>query len=144
MEFQIIFKLVLALILGGILGLERETKKREAGFQTYSLVSLGACLFTIVSISLAKLKIIDPSIVIGIAVGVGFIGAGTIFRTENRIEGVTTAAGLWTTAAIGFTIGSGFYSLAIIGAFFVLLILFGFGLIEEKILKYLTKIKKVY
>lgn len=136
MEFEIILKLILASILGGLLGLEREIKKRDAGFQTYSLVCLGAALFATAAFSLAKLEIFDPSIVLnGIALGVGFIGAGTILKIENRIEGVTTAAGLWTTAAIGLAVGGGLYFLAIIGTISALLILFGFGLIEKKFLK---------
>lgn len=136
MDFEIIFKLILALFLGSLLGLEREIKKREAGLQTYSLVSLGACLFSVAAFSLAKLGIIDPSVIfVGIAVGVSFIGAGTILKIDNRIEGLTTAAGLWATSAIGLTIGSGLYSLAIISAFLILLILFGFGWAEKNFFK---------
>lgn len=136
MDFQIIIQLLLATFLGAIIGLEREIKRKEAGLQTYSLVSLGSCLFASTIFSLANLKIIDPSpLIIGIAVGVGFIGAGVIFRGEDQIQGLTTAAGLWTVAAIGLAVGSGFYFLAIFSALLVILILAGFGLIEEKYLK---------
>ena len=138
MEFsetsQIIFQLFLATLLGGLIGLERETKKKEAGLQTYSLVALGACLFTIISLLLAKSGIIDPSpIILAIAIGMGFIGAGAIFRGENQIKGLTTAAGLWVTAAIGLAVGAQFYLLAISATFLVLIIFAGFGLLEEKI-----------
>ena len=138
MEFsetsQIIFQLFLATLLGGLIGLERETKKKEAGLQTYSLVALGTCLFTIISLLLAKSGIIDPSpIILAIAIGMGFIGAGAIFRGENQIKGLTTAAGLWVTAAIGLAVGARFYLLAVCATFLVLIIFAGFGLLEEKI-----------
>ncbi len=138
MEFsetsQIIFQLFLATLLGGLIGLERETKKKEAGLQTYSLVALGACLFTIISLLLAKSGVIDPSpIILAIAIGMGFIGAGAIFRGENQIKGLTTAAGLWVTAAMGLAVGAQFYLLAICTTFLVLIIFAGFGLLEEKI-----------
>lgn len=136
MDFQIIIQLLLATFLGALIGLEREIKRKEAGLQTYSLVALGSCLFSSIIFSLAELRIIDPSpLIIGIAVGMGFIGAGAIFRGENQIQGLTTAAGLWTVAAIGLAVGSGFYLLAIFSSLLVILILTGFGFIEEKCFK---------
>jgi len=137
MELEIFCQLLLATFLGAIIGLEREVKRKEAGLQTYSLVALGTCLFTIVSFSLAKLLInFDPSpILIAIGVGMGFIGAGTIFRGEGKIEGLTTAAGLWVTAAIGLAIGTQFYFLAITATLLVLLIFVGLGFLEGKIFK---------
>lgn len=136
MDFQIIWQLVLATILGALLGLEREMKKKGAGLQTYSLVALGSCLFTLIALSLANLKIIDASpIIIAIAVGMGFIGGGAIFRGESHVQGLTTAAGLWTTAAIGFTAGAGFYWMAIFATFLTIFIFAGFGLLEEKVFK---------
>ena len=133
MEIQIICQLLLAIFLGALIGLEREIKRKEAGLQTYSLVTLGSCLFALIAFSLAKLKIIDPSpIILAIAIGMGFIGAGAIFRGETQVQGLTTAAGLWTAAAIGLAVGSGFYLLAIFTTFLVVLILAGFGLLEEK------------
>ncbi|MBC7073838.1 MgtC/SapB family protein [Candidatus Parcubacteria bacterium] len=133
---EMLIKLILATFFGGLIGLERELKKKGAGLQTYSLVCLGACLFSIIAFSLYYAKIIDPSIIImAIAVGMGFIGGGAIFRSETHIFGLTTAAGLWITAAIGLAIGAGFYKLAFLSTFFVLLILVGFGWVEEKVLK---------
>jgi len=133
MEIQIICQLLLAIFLGALIGLEREIKRKEAGLQTYSLVTLGSCFFALVTFSLAKLEIIDPSpIILAIAIGMGFIGAGAIFRGETQVQGLTTAAGLWTAAAIGLAVGSGFYFLAIFTTFLVVLILAGFGLLEEK------------
>jgi len=138
-QIQIIFQLILAALLGGIIGLERKYKKREAGPQTYSLVSLGACLFTIIAFeffSLLKGQVgigIDPSRIIqAVAIGIGFLGAGIIFRREFSIEGLTTAAGLWTMAAIGIAIGAKFYFLAISGTILAIGILVGLGLLERK------------
>ena len=138
-QIQIIFQLILAALLGGIIGLERKYKKREAGPQTYSLVSLGACLFTIIAFeffSLLKGQVgigFDPSRIIqAVAIGIGFLGAGIIFRREFSIEGLTTAAGLWTMAAIGIAIGAKFYFLAISGTILAIGILVGLGLLERK------------
>jgi len=142
MEIEIISQLLLATFLGALIGLEREYKKKGAGLQTYSLVALGACLFTVISFALfnsflAKTGIsFDPSRVIqAIAIGIGFIGAGVIFRQSSGIAGLTTAAGLWTTAAIGIAVGAGLYFLAIFTALLSILVLSGFGLLEEKIFK---------
>ena len=142
MGIEIFGQLLLATILGALIGLEREMKRKQAGLQTYSLVSLGTCLFTLVSIELfysfpvVSNLIFDPSrIVQAIAAGIGFIGAGVIFRQESGLVGLTTAAGLWTTAAIGVAVGAGFYSLAIFTTFLVILILVGFGFVEYKFLK---------
>jgi putative Mg2+ transporter-C (MgtC) family protein len=138
----IIPQLILAALLGSFIGLEREYKRKEAGVRTYSLVSLGTCLFTIISFYLfnffsEKSGIsFDPSRIIqAIAIGIGFIGAGVIFRQQSGVVGLTTAAGLWTTAAIGIAVGLKLYYLAFFTAFLAVLILAGLGLIEEKILK---------
>ena len=142
MELQIISQLILATFLGALIGLEREIKRKEAGLQTYSLVALGTCLFTIISFELfnsffGKTGIsFDPSrIIMAIAIGIGFIGAGVIFRQSSGVIGLTTAAGLWATAAIGIAVGVKLYFLAIFTTFLSLFILAGFGLLEEKILK---------
>ena len=142
MELQIISQLILATVLGALIGLEREIKRKEAGLQTYSLVALGTCIFTIISFELfnsffGKTGIsFNPSrIIMAIAIGIGFIGAGVIFRQPSGIIGLTTAAGLWVTAAIGIAVGVKLYFLAIFTTFLSLFILAGFGLLEEKILK---------
>jgi putative Mg2+ transporter-C (MgtC) family protein len=136
MENGAFFQLILAVVLGGLIGLEREIKKKGAGLQTYSLVALGSCLFSQIAFSLANLKIIDPSIVImAIAVGMGFIGAGAIFKGETQILGLTTAAGLWTTAAISLAVGAGLTFLAIFSTLLVLIILAGFGYLEDRFFK---------
>lgn len=137
---EIIAQLILATFLGALIGLEREIKRKEAGLQTYSLIALGTSLFTIISFELFNFFLVksgisfDPSRIIqAIAIGIGFIGAGVIFRQSSGIVGLTTAAGLWTTAAIGIATGAKLYFLAIFTTFLVLLILAGFGRLEEKI-----------
>jgi putative Mg2+ transporter-C (MgtC) family protein len=90
----------------------------------------------LIAFSLRNLKIIDSSsILVAIAVGMGFIGAGAIFRGETQVFGLTTAAGLWTTAAIGLAIGAKLYSLAFFSTILVLVIFYFFGLLEEKFFK---------
>jgi len=136
MNWLIVGQLLLAIVLGAAIGLERELKRKQAGLQTYSLVTFGACLFSIVIFSLAKLNILDPSTLItALAIGMGFIGAGAIFRGEERIQGLTTAAGLWTATAIGLAVGAGFYFLAVLATILVVLIFLGFGLVEQKFIK---------
>lgn len=137
-----ILQLFLALILGGIVGLEREYKRKEAGVKTYSLVSLGACLFTIVALQLSSqfsplpnFRIDITRIIQAIAVGVGFIGAGVILHKENRVEGLTTAAGLWVVAGIGVLVGIKFYLLALFTAFLTLGVLSGVGFFEQKVFR---------
>lgn len=139
---QIIFQLVLAVILGSVIGLEREYKKKGAGLQTYSLVTLGACLFTLIGFELFNFYSdktgisFDPSrIILAVATGIGFIGAGAIIYRRVYIEGITTAAGLWCSAAIGVAVGVKLYFLAIIATILAAFILIGFGEIERKIFK---------
>jgi len=137
MDIGIIFQLILATVLGALIGLEREFKRKEAGIQTYSLVALGTCLFTMVGFELFDIfakqsaTSFDPSRIIqAIAVGIGFVGAGAIFRHGAGVVGLTTAAGLWATASIGVLVGVGLYALAIISTAFILFILIVFGLLE--------------
>jgi len=136
-------QLVLAVLLGGLVGLERESKKKEAGLQTYSLVTLGSCIFTIIAFKLFYFFLdvagisFDPSRIIqAVAVGIGFIGAGVIFRQPSGgTVGLTTAAGLWVVASMGIAVGCQFYFLAIAGTLLSLLIFIVFGLLEQKIFK---------
>ena len=139
-QIRIILQLLLASVLGGIIGLEREYKKKEAGLRTYSLVSLGAALFTIVGLESffifsGKNGIgFDPSRVIAaVVMGVGFIGAGLIIYREFRVEGLTTAAGLWVAAAVGVSVGVQLFSTAVFVTFLAVGILAGLRLIEEKL-----------
>lgn len=117
-----IISLVIAAALGFIVGVEREFVRKEAGIKTYALVTLGAALFTVVSFNP---NFQDPSHVIAqIVTGIGFIGAGIIIFHQNKIHGLTTAAGLWVMAGVGIATGMRDYTLAVAGTLIVLFILF--------------------
>src|SRR3989338_6857257 len=125
---QMIYQLTLAAFFVMLVGFEREYRGKPAGLRTYMLVAVGAALFTIMSVeSSLGAPYFDPSrIASQVVVGIGFIGGGLILLKGDRIEGLTTAAGLCATAAIGMSTGFGFYILAIyvtILTLFVLLIL---------------------
>ncbi|MEM2111762.1 MAG: MgtC/SapB family protein [Candidatus Bathyarchaeia archaeon] len=113
--------LILAMVLGAIVGIEREITHKPAGLRTHMLVSLGSCLFTVVS--LREFSIDPARIAAGIVTGIGFIGAGTIIAEQNKVVGITTAASLWVTAAIGLTTGVGNYILAVVATLLVFLVL---------------------
>ena len=132
-----IFQLTLSGVLGMVIGLEREHRKKPAGLRTYTLVALGATLFTTLSVSVVTtlgVSAFDPSrIASQVVVGIGFIGGGLIFLKGERMEGLTTAAGLWATAAIGMAIGFGFYLVALYATLLVFLTLSTLRYIENKI-----------
>lgn len=139
-NWDVIFRLVAALILGGVLGLEREFAGKMAGLRTYSLISVGSALFVIVSQIVSENFVgvtqFDPLRVASqIVVGVGFVGAGlVIFReVEHRPGGITTAAGLWVSAGIGMASGFGLYNVAIFGTIAALFILFVLSFVDRKI-----------
>ncbi len=121
MTTEIIFRIFIAAILGSIIGLEREYRAKEAGLRTHLLVASGSALFMIISqygfgnVLYAHSNIsFDPSrIASQVVTGIGFIGAGTIIFQKHVIKGLTTAAGLWVTSAIGLACGSGMYILSI-------------------------------
>jgi putative Mg2+ transporter-C (MgtC) family protein len=120
LTFETLLSLLLAVALGAIVGIEREMAHRPAGLRTHMLVSLGSCLFTIVSVSFAM----DPArIAAGIVAGIGFIGAGAIWAEHDKIKGLTTASSLWATAAIGLAAGMGDFPLAITVTVLVVIIL---------------------
>jgi len=130
----ITLKLILAVTLGGCVGVERQYFGKPAGVRTYSLVSLGSALFTIMALEFfSKMPNIDPSrIAAQVVVGIGFIGAGMIIIHRRHIEGLTTAAALWTAAAVGMAIGIGWYWEAILTTFLVFIILNVFGRFDIK------------
>ena len=122
----IAFRVVAAVVLGGIIGLERGLKNRPAGLRTYMLVCVGACLIMLTNQYIYQVFGTGDPVRMGSQVvsGIGFLGAGTIIVTKrNQIKGLTTAAGLWAAAAVGLAIGISFYEAAIIGgcAIFVVL-----------------------
>ena len=129
MEF--VLRIFVAAILGGAIGLEREYRAKEAGFRTHFLVGLGSALFMVLSqygfnaaLSQFAHTSFDPSrIASQVVTGIGFIGAGTIIFQKHVIRGLTTAAGLWVTSAIGLTAGAGLYLLSVAATIMVLLCL---------------------
>jgi len=138
-QMQIAFQLILAAFLGGLVGLEREAQERAAGLRTNCLVCLGAALFTLISSNAFNSLLdnpgvrFDPSRVVStIVMGVGFIGAGLIIYRKFRVEGLTTAAGIWTVAGIGVAVGAGLYFVAVFATFLVLVILNVLRILEER------------
>lgn len=123
-------KLILAVVLSGLIGWERERSHKPAGLRTHMLVCVGSALITIVSVGYFTEDY--ARIVAGIVTGIGFIGAGTIIAQGTKgIHGLTTAASLWVVAAIGIAVGIGWYLLAIIATILIMLILF-LGKLEYK------------
>lgn len=120
---SIIVRIFLAMMLGGLIGMEREKSRRPAGFRTHILVCVGACMTALIGLYVWNIMgdITDPMrISAQVISGIGFLGVGTILVKENdHITGLTTAAGLWTTAAIGIACGYGFYIAAFVGTLVV-------------------------
>jgi len=130
----IALRLILAVICGSIIGLEREKNNHPAGFRTHILVCIGAALFTLVSIN--SFGGGDPGRVAAqIVSGIGFLGAGTIMREGTTIRGLTTAASLWSVAGVGMAIGAGFYLGAALTTLFMVIVLFFFNALEKRILQ---------
>ena len=124
---RIVIRLLLAAVLGGILGYERENQGKAAGVRTHMLVAMGAALFVLVP-QQAGMTLPDMSRVIqGVVAGIGFLGAGAIIknRNEDDIQGLTTAAGVWMTAAIGIACGLGRESTAVLSTVMALIVLVG-------------------
>lgn len=129
--YEFVLRLFAAAMLGGVIGLEREYRAKEAGFRTHFLVALGSGLFMILSqfgfndvLAHYERVSLDPSrIASQVVTGIGFIGAGTIIFQKHVVRGLTTAAGLWVTSAIGMTAGAGMYVLSIATTVLVLLCL---------------------
>ena len=123
-QLDLALRLTVGLVLGAIIGFERELHRQPAGFRTHSLVSLGAALFTVVSAFGFTGDLVDPTRVAAqIVSGIGFIGAGTILQYRGHIRGLTTAASLWSVAAIGTAAGAGLYVVAMVGTVLILVIL---------------------
>ncbi len=134
----IFLKLVLAMLLGGVLGTERALLAHQsAGTRTFGLVALGACLFIVVSnfVTTAYLSVADIQplyLAAGVVTGIGFLGGGLIIFRNDALHGVTTAAGLWITAAIGMSVGYGLYAVAIFSALLSLVMFTGMWYVENR------------
>ncbi len=135
MEIDIILKILLAAMLGGIIGLERELAHKEAGLRTNILIAIGSALITILSGKIAALsQVADPArLTAQIVSGIGFLGAGAIIQARFAVHGLTTAATIWTVAAIGIAVGSGFYLLAFLVTLLVVIVLTLFRFLQAYI-----------
>ncbi len=130
-ELDFILRIFIASLLGGAVGLEREYRDKAAGFRTHFLVALGSALFMVISAYgfegvLANdfnspIRLDVSRIAAQVVTGIGFIGAGTIILQKNAVRGLTTAAGVWVTAAIGMACGGGMYVLAVVSTALVLI-----------------------
>lgn len=144
---EIILKLLLAVGLGGLIGLERFIVHKEAGMKTHAIVALGSALFVVISEELmflyGDIGSFDPTrIASQIIVGIGFLGAGSIMLQGSRIKGLTTASGLWLTAGIGMAAGFGFSNIAIIATVLVLLVFTLMTILEKPISKLIGENKE--
>lgn len=138
-EIDIAARLGLSIVLGGLIGFERESSNHAAGFRTNILVCLGACLLMLLSIYGFADFVEEPNVRVdparlaaAVITGVGFLGAGTILFTGKSITGLTTAASLWVVAAIGLAVGAGFYFASATVTVMALLTLWGFNKIEKR------------
>lgn len=124
-----IIKVLVSVLFGSILGIEREVRGKAAGFRTLALICFGSTVFTICSY---KLGVVDnrDRMAANIITGIGFLGAGVIFRNNNSVSGITTAASIWVAAAIGMLIGIGEFGLAIVALILALFILYIFDFIQ--------------
>ncbi len=145
-NYQDLLLILLSIVMGLVIGAEREYKNKSAGLRTLMLVCVGSCTFTILSI---KIGVANPDrLAANIITGIGFLGAGAIFKDENKINGVTTACTIWVTAALGMCIGSGHIYLGLLATLVVLFVLLLLVPLEQwidrkhKIQNY--KITKVY
>jgi len=125
-EIDIIIRLLLAVILGVVVGFEREASDKPAGIRTHAIVGIGACLFTIIGLMISEQSATNldaTRIAAGIITGIGFLGAGALWRSEDRVKGLTTAAGIWAMGAIGIAAGLGYYFAAAFSTLLVYLVL---------------------
>lgn len=136
-------KLVLVVILGGLLGLERSLARKTAGMRTYTLVSMGAALFVILAELVSQhylelgIRNFDPLRVASqVIVGIGFLGAGLIIFQDNKLRGLTTAAGLWVAAGLGMAIGYGLYVVAAMVTILTLFVFTGLWYVERYLEKH--------
>ncbi|MEJ5104997.1 MgtC/SapB family protein [Chryseobacterium sp. MYb328] len=127
-----ILPILFSVIVGGIIGIEREYQLKSAGLRTMILVTLGSCIFTMLSQNLGGSGSPDR-IAANIITGIGFVGAGVIFKEDNRVSGLTTAVTIWICAALGMTIGAGYYQEATIGSLVVFLLLIMFKYVQDVI-----------
>ena len=126
-----IYQLLLARLIGAIIGTEREYRSKSAGLRTMIMVSLASCLFTMLSL---RIGVENPDrLAANILTGLGFLGAGVIFKDDNRISGITTATTIWMVAALGMAVGAGYFFLSLLGTVLVLIVLIFLVYVQDKI-----------
>ena len=138
---DMIFRMTMATVLGGLVGWDREAENKAAGLRTHMLVSLGAAVFTLTALQMYELTTGgeanargDPTRLLqGLVSGIGFLGAGQIIQARGAVMGITTAAGIWVVGSIGVACGGGSHALAVITAVFVLVILRGIRYVEVRV-----------
>ncbi len=151
-ELHILLRLLLAILLGGLVGFEREQSKHAAGLRTNILVCLGSCLLMLLSIygfsefaDEPNVRLDPARLAAQVITGIGFLGAGTILFTGKSITGLTTAASLWVVSAIGLAVGAGFYFASTTSTVMVLITLWAFNKLEKRYIsakrEHLLKIK---
>ncbi|MFA5147097.1 MAG: MgtC/SapB family protein [Candidatus Omnitrophota bacterium] len=139
-EWIIIFRLVMAAVLSGVIGFEREFHGRAAGFRTHILLCVGSTLIMLTSMHIfdvyAARVACDPArIAAGVITGIGFLGAGTIMHSKASVRGLTTAASLWVVAGIGLAVGSGFYLASVVTTVIVMVTLMLFSQLEHAMIR---------
>jgi len=140
MTFDVFARLLIALLLGMIIGVERVWAHKTAGMRTYALVSMGSALFVVVSNEMVKyytgMAGLNPLMIISqIVVGIGFIGTGLIFAKESKLMGLTTATSLWVCAGIGMASGFGLFDIAIVATLLTLFIFIVLWFVEDRLKK---------
>ncbi len=130
-----ILRLLISILVGGAIGLEREIEHKPAGLRTIILVCLGSTIFMILGLHFLDLGFDLDRIVAGVITGIGFLGAGAIIRARGEVHGLTTAATIWLVSGLGLVIGAGYYLLAIIASIFILIVLRLLGVIEKALAK---------
>jgi len=129
----IVIRLAVSIVIGGLIGLERELEHKPAGLRTIILVCLGSTIFMLIGFELGLLGTELGRIVAGVVTGVGFLGAGAIIRARGEVYGLTTAATIWLASGLGLAIGAGYYLLAITSSVFVLVVLRILGIVERNL-----------
>jgi putative Mg2+ transporter-C (MgtC) family protein len=131
----IVIRLAVSIVVGGLIGLERELEHKPAGLRTIILVCLGSTIFMLIGIELGLVSSEMGRIVAGVVTGIGFLGAGAIIRARGEVYGLTTAATIWLSSGLGLAVGIGYYILAVIASIFILVVLRILGIVERALSK---------
>ncbi|MFN8416867.1 MAG: MgtC/SapB family protein [Cytophagaceae bacterium] len=126
-DYSIVMHILASMLVGFLIGIEREWQHKPTGLRTLMLVTMGSCLFTIISLSIGS----QDRIAANIITGIGFIGAGAMYRDESKVTGLTSAATIWICAALGMAIGSGRVLLAVFGTVITIIVLHSLKVLEN-------------